>query len=147
MNNNQFEFKNNVSNNTDSTKHHIADENINDSNAPVCDLKITDMELIADRLVKSNTDVTDKLLCSNEIVADKLIQSNEIVADRLLQSDHDTAANLLVFNASNGCVTSDRYTKQNRLSWISITFSVLTFIILLCFTVAFFKYAIVVTTR
>ena len=109
--------------------------------------------VIADKL-EINDDRTVKLLeqqqsieiATTEAMANRIVESNEMLGDKLLGSDAITAKKLQEHNEKSELIAATRFAKQRWLSSLNIVLSVLTFLVLIAFTIAFFNYAIIVRT-
>jgi uncharacterized membrane protein affecting hemolysin expression len=83
---------------------------------------------------------------SSEDAAKKLVDSNQKIAEKLLASDNVTAYDLLQRNAHTDHIATTRFNQQNKWNYAVISVSLLTLVILTLFTIAFFKFAIIVRT-
>ncbi|HWY33401.1 MAG TPA: hypothetical protein VNX68_02065 [Nitrosopumilaceae archaeon] len=86
----------------------------------------------------------DKIVESNIEAADKVVSGNEVTTDKLLGKSDSVAEALRLHNEEIKQIEERRFRQQKKLSFIGISLNLLTLLILLAFTVAFFKYAIIV---
>ena len=94
-----------------------------------------DAELLVGTIVDSNNDV-----------AQKLVDSNERETKKILSSEMNIAVNLDQHNKKIDNTTQQRFDKQKLWAWTSITLNLITLVILVFFTIAFFQFAIIVRT-
>lgn len=86
----------------------------------------------------------DKIVQSNKQVAEQVVFSNELVTDKLIQKSDDVAEQLRQHNITVHHINEQRFREQKRLSYIAISLSLATLLILIMFSILFFKYAIIV---
>jgi cytochrome c-type biogenesis protein CcmH/NrfG len=99
----------------------------------VNEIKLTDGQIIAASIIKTSDET-----------ASRLVESNHQVADKLLESDTTTAFRLEIRNQQVDETAEQRFHLQKRWYHSLITISLLTLLILLLFTAAFFEFAIIV---
>ena len=84
--------------------------------------------------------VSDKIVKSNEDAAAKVVASNQIAADKIVESGIEQ-------HQEHEEIAKSRFETQKKWNWFGILINGTILIILSCFVIAFFRYAIVVTTR
>lgn len=97
-----------------------------------------------DKIVESNKIVAEVIAESNRGVAEQVVSATVDTTERLLERSNSVAEDLKLHNERTKEIEEKRFIQHRRLSYIAVGLSLATLLILIAFSIAFFRFAIIV---